>query len=170
MNLNAEQDVRLGCQWICSICFGSAWMLSSSVARFTVNPDKTTVLMHLRLMQNTMIRPLATHWHILINLSSLAPPNVLCPRTPSCSPMVSQDEAFSHALNDKYYWLGRGYWTAMYHVYVSVNEIYQKRTFLPQKMTKQTRTTRARDIQVAKEKNLKTRMRTLFQLIIPTQR
>jgi len=49
-----------------------------------------------------------THNPSLDQLSSLAPPI----DTPSPNNMVSQDEAFSRALNAMYW---GGYWTAMYH-------------------------------------------------------
>jgi len=45
------------------------------------------------------------------HLSSLAPPMDYAQDTPG-APMVSQDEAFSRALNAMYW---GGYWTAMYH-------------------------------------------------------
>ena len=55
-----------------------------------------------------------THNPSLNHLSSLAPPMDYAQDTPSAT-MVSQDEAFSRALNAMYW---GGYWTAMYHVYI----------------------------------------------------
>ena len=53
-----------------------------------------------------------THDPSLDHLSSLAPPMDYAQDTPGV-PMVSQDEAFSRALNAMYW---GGYWTAIYHV------------------------------------------------------
>ena len=53
-----------------------------------------------------------THDPSLDHLSSLAPPMDYAQDTPGVS-MVSQDEAFSRALNAMYW---GGYWTAIYHV------------------------------------------------------
>lgn len=53
-----------------------------------------------------------THNPSLDHLSSLALPMDYAQDTPSAA-MVSQDEAFSRALNAMYW---GGYWTAMYHV------------------------------------------------------
>jgi len=53
-----------------------------------------------------------THNPSLDHLSSLAPPMDYAQDTPNAT-MVSQDEAFSRALNAMYW---GGYWTAMYHV------------------------------------------------------
>jgi hypothetical protein len=53
-----------------------------------------------------------THNPSLDHLSSLAPPMDYAQDSPGDA-MVSQDEAFSRALNAMYW---GGYWTAMYHV------------------------------------------------------
>ena len=53
-----------------------------------------------------------THNPSLDQLSSVAPPMDYGQDTPGAT-MVSQDEAFSRALNAMYW---GGYWTAMYHV------------------------------------------------------
>ena len=61
-----------------------------------------------------------THNPALDHLSSLAPPMDYAQDT-SGAPMVSQDEAFSHALNAMYW---GGYWTAMYHVWIFLHLLY----------------------------------------------
>jgi hypothetical protein len=58
-----------------------------------------------------------THNPSLYHLSSLAPPMDYAKDTPGAA-LVSQDEAFSRALNAMYW---GGYWTAMYHVCIVIH-------------------------------------------------
>jgi hypothetical protein len=59
-----------------------------------------------------------THNPSLDHLSSLAPPMDYVQDPPGAS-MVSQDEAFSRALNAMYW---GGYWTAMYHCHRNLSK------------------------------------------------